>query len=94
MAVAVVFAEAREYEQMTRALRRGRVAQATTTRTGGERQIPYNGHPLYRYARDAGLLLTFGQGLKKFGARWRVLSASGKAPARRGPSSETAGSHA
>jgi predicted lipoprotein with Yx(FWY)xxD motif len=49
----------------------------TTKRSDGERQLTYNGHPLYRYAADRKPGDVNGQGLNQFGAKWYVLNASG-----------------
>jgi predicted lipoprotein with Yx(FWY)xxD motif len=49
----------------------------TTKRSDGERQLTYNGHPLYRYAADRKPGDVTGQGLDQFGAKWYVLNASG-----------------
>src|SRR4029450_13661446 len=49
----------------------------TTKRSDGERQLTYNGHPLYRAAADRKPGDTNGQGLDQFGAKWYVLNASG-----------------
>jgi predicted lipoprotein with Yx(FWY)xxD motif len=50
---------------------------ATIARVGGERQVTYNGHPLYTYAGDSRPGATDGQGLDQFGAAWYVLNAAG-----------------
>ena len=49
----------------------------TTMRTDGKRQITYDHHPLYRFAKDTKAGQTNGQGLNLSGGRWWVLSASG-----------------
>jgi predicted lipoprotein with Yx(FWY)xxD motif len=49
----------------------------TTKRSDGERQLTYNGHPLYRYAADTKPGEANGQGLDQFGAEWYVLNARG-----------------
>jgi predicted lipoprotein with Yx(FWY)xxD motif len=49
----------------------------TTARSGGQRQVTYNGHPLYRYAGDSSAGDTNGQGLDQFGGGWYVLSPAG-----------------
>jgi predicted lipoprotein with Yx(FWY)xxD motif len=47
---------------------------ATITRPEGTRQVTFNGHPLYRYAADAGAGSTDGDGVKdKFGT-WHLAS--------------------
>ncbi|MGH3341835.1 MAG: COG4315 family predicted lipoprotein [Carbonactinosporaceae bacterium] len=50
----------------------------TTSRTGGEKQVTYNGHPLYFYQGDSKAGQTTGQELDQFGAEWYVLSPSGE----------------
>jgi predicted lipoprotein with Yx(FWY)xxD motif len=49
----------------------------TIKAAGGDRQVTYNGHPLYYYAPDRKAGDTTGQGLNQFGAKWYVLSATG-----------------
>ena len=49
----------------------------TIAAAGGNRQVTYDGHPLYYYAGDQKPGDTAGQGLKQFGAEWYVLAASG-----------------
>jgi predicted lipoprotein with Yx(FWY)xxD motif len=49
----------------------------TTTRSGGVKQVTYNGHPLYYFVGDTAAGQTKGEGLKAFGASWYVLSPSG-----------------
>jgi predicted lipoprotein with Yx(FWY)xxD motif len=57
----------------------------TITRTDGEPQVTYNGHPLYRFSGDQKPGDVNGEGVNQFGAPWyalsppgvRVLSASG-----------------
>jgi predicted lipoprotein with Yx(FWY)xxD motif len=46
-------------------------------RPGGQRQVTYNGHPLYYYAGDKSPGDVNGQGLNFFGAPWFVLSPAG-----------------
>jgi predicted lipoprotein with Yx(FWY)xxD motif len=50
----------------------------TTTRSDGEQQVTYNGHPLYLYAGDENAGDTRGQGLTDYGAGWYVLSPAGQ----------------
>jgi predicted lipoprotein with Yx(FWY)xxD motif len=50
---------------------------ATTTRSDGNPQLTYNGHPLYLYAGDQKAGDTNGQGITEFGAAWYALSAPG-----------------
>lgn len=51
----------------------------TTTRTDHTIQVTYNGHPLYYFAEDTKAGQTNGQGVDAFGAKWFVVSPSGKA---------------
>ena len=62
----------------------------TIKRSDGKRQVTYNGHPLYRFAKDTQPGDTNGQGLTAFGARWFVLSPAGRQITRQ-PSSAGAG---
>jgi predicted lipoprotein with Yx(FWY)xxD motif len=49
----------------------------TIARSGGGKQVTYNGHPLYYFAADTGAGMVKGQGSKEFGAGWYVLNAKG-----------------
>jgi predicted lipoprotein with Yx(FWY)xxD motif len=50
----------------------------TSSRSDGEQQVTYNGHPLYLYAGDEKAGDTRGRGLTDFGAGWYVLSPAGQ----------------
>jgi predicted lipoprotein with Yx(FWY)xxD motif len=50
---------------------------ATTTRSDGNPQVTYNGHPLYLYIGDQKAGDTTGQGINAFGAAWFALSPAG-----------------
>jgi predicted lipoprotein with Yx(FWY)xxD motif len=50
---------------------------ATTTRSDGEPQVTYNGHPLYLFQGDHKPGDTNGQGSTAFGGRWYALSPGG-----------------
>jgi predicted lipoprotein with Yx(FWY)xxD motif len=50
----------------------------TTKRKSRKVEVTYAGHPLYLYAGDAKRGDTRGEGLNQFGAKWYVLSPSGK----------------
>jgi predicted lipoprotein with Yx(FWY)xxD motif len=50
---------------------------ATITRSDGNRQITYNGHPLYLFVKDHKRGDVKGQGVTAFGAAWFALSPSG-----------------
>ena len=49
----------------------------TTTRSDGETQVTYNGHPLYLFEADQKPGDATGQNVDAFGAKWYVLSATG-----------------
>jgi predicted lipoprotein with Yx(FWY)xxD motif len=51
----------------------------TIASLGGKHQLTYGGHPLYYFAGDQRSGSTSGQGLFEFGAKWYVVSPSGKA---------------
>ena len=49
----------------------------TIARSGGGRQVTYNGHPLYFFAGDSAPGQTHGQGSDSFGAKWWLVAPSG-----------------
>jgi predicted lipoprotein with Yx(FWY)xxD motif len=49
----------------------------TITRSGGQRQVTYNGHPLYTFVMDTKPGDTTGQGVVAFGASWFAVSPAG-----------------
>ncbi len=49
----------------------------TTTRTNGQREVTYNGHPLYYYAADTRPGQTQGQDLNQFGGAWHLVAPTG-----------------
>jgi predicted lipoprotein with Yx(FWY)xxD motif len=49
----------------------------TTTRSDGNPQVTYNGHPLYLYSGDQNPGDTNGQGLTQFGGGWFAVSPAG-----------------
>jgi predicted lipoprotein with Yx(FWY)xxD motif len=49
----------------------------TITRSGGVKQVTYDGHPLYYFKGDTGAGTTNGQGLNAFGAKWWLVSPAG-----------------
>jgi predicted lipoprotein with Yx(FWY)xxD motif len=51
----------------------------TTRRSNGKLQVTYNGHPLYEYISDSKPGDMRGENQNSFGARWYVVSTSGKA---------------
>jgi len=48
-----------------------------TTRSDGNKQATYDGHPLYTFAGDRKAGQTNGQGLSQFGGKWYVINVSG-----------------
>ena len=67
----------------------------TITGSNGNKQVTYNGHPLYYYVGDHQPGQAAGQGLNQFGALWYVLSPQGvavtSAPTPSAPSSASTG---
>ncbi|MFE9920746.1 hypothetical protein ACFYQA_03980 [Streptomyces sp. NPDC005774] len=63
----------------------------TTGRSGGEKQITYNGHPLYCFGGDQKAGDMNGQGSTAFGAAWYVLDTSGNSLT--GKAKQTGGGH-
>jgi len=53
----------------------------TITRSGGAKQVTYNGHPLYAFVKDTGSGQAKGQGVNGFGALWYAVTAAGSAAA-------------
>ena len=51
----------------------------TISHRGGERQVTYDGHPLYYFAEDTRRGMTKGQGSSAFGAKWWLVSPAGSA---------------
>jgi predicted lipoprotein with Yx(FWY)xxD motif len=49
----------------------------TISRSGAQRQVTYNGHPLYTFVMDTKPGDTTGQGLVAFGAGWFAVSPAG-----------------
>jgi predicted lipoprotein with Yx(FWY)xxD motif len=49
----------------------------TITRSDGNRQVTYNGHPLYLFIKDTKPGQTTGQGVMAFGAAWFAVSPAG-----------------
>jgi predicted lipoprotein with Yx(FWY)xxD motif len=50
----------------------------TTRRRNGDRQVTYNGHPLYYYVRDRRPEQVLCQDVPEFGGRWYVVTAAGE----------------
>jgi predicted lipoprotein with Yx(FWY)xxD motif len=59
----------------------------TITRSGGNQQVTYNGHPLYLFIQDKKPGQTTGQGSTAFGAAWLALSPAGNQISATPPSS-------
>ncbi len=51
----------------------------TIAHSGGERQVTYNGHPLYYFLEDSHRGMIKGEGNNGFGAKWWLVSPSGAA---------------
>lgn len=51
----------------------------STVKRGSERQVTYDGHPLYFYAGDTGSGQVNGEGIASFGGTWYVVGKTGKA---------------
>ena len=49
----------------------------TITRSGGTKQVTYDGHPLYYFSGDSAAGQTSGQGSDGFGAKWWLVSPAG-----------------
>jgi predicted lipoprotein with Yx(FWY)xxD motif len=49
----------------------------TTKRKNGDRQVTYNGHPLYFFSEDTKAGQTHGEGLFEFKAEWNVVNKKG-----------------
>jgi predicted lipoprotein with Yx(FWY)xxD motif len=65
----------------------------TITRSGGGRQVTYNGHPLYLFVKDKKPGDVNGQGVTAFGAAWFALTPSGNRASTTAPSSAGGGSY-
>ncbi|HXB16732.1 MAG TPA: hypothetical protein VNV44_13435 [Solirubrobacteraceae bacterium] len=63
----------------------------TAKRADGTTQVTYNGHPLYRFVKDANAGETNGQGLTAFGGSWFAVTVAGSQAGQ--PSSSKATSH-
>jgi predicted lipoprotein with Yx(FWY)xxD motif len=61
----------------------------TATRSGGEQQVVYNGHPLYLFAGDQKAGDTNGQGVTAFGGSWYALTSAGNQVTATSPSTGT-----
>jgi predicted lipoprotein with Yx(FWY)xxD motif len=59
----------------------------TITRSDGQVQATYDGHPLYTYAADTSPGMTGGNGAKLSGGLWWAMTPSGAKPAAAHPSS-------
>jgi predicted lipoprotein with Yx(FWY)xxD motif len=52
---------------------------STINRSGGAKQVTYDGHPLYYFAGDTSKGSLTGQGSDNFGAKWWLVAPSGTA---------------
>ncbi|MCL5973551.1 MAG: COG4315 family predicted lipoprotein [Ferrimicrobium sp.] len=50
----------------------------TIARSNGQKQVTYDGHPLYTFSGDSGPHQVAGEGIHAFGGYWYVISPSGK----------------
>jgi predicted lipoprotein with Yx(FWY)xxD motif len=50
---------------------------STITRSGGAKQVVYDGHPLYYFSGDSGPGQVSGQGSDAFGAKWWLVDPAG-----------------
>jgi predicted lipoprotein with Yx(FWY)xxD motif len=50
---------------------------STLTRSGGTKQVVYDGHPLYYFSGDSGPGQVNGQGSDGFGAKWWLVNPAG-----------------
>jgi predicted lipoprotein with Yx(FWY)xxD motif len=62
---------------------------AMIARAGGIKQVTYKGHPLYYFVGDKTSATAAGQAINGFGARWYVLSPSGREITTSPPSTNT-----
>ena len=69
-------------------------ALSVVTRSDGKRQVIMDGHPLYFFVGDQSAGQLNGQGLKAFGAKWFIVSPSGKSITGSASSSSSSGSNA
>jgi len=67
-------------------------AVSVVTRSDGKRQVILDGHPLYFFKGDQSAGQLNGQGLKAFGAKWFIVSPSGKSITGSASSSSSSGS--
>jgi predicted lipoprotein with Yx(FWY)xxD motif len=51
----------------------------TLSRSGGTKQVTFNGHPLYYFEGDTAAGQTNGQGSSAFGAKWWLVTPAGQA---------------
>jgi predicted lipoprotein with Yx(FWY)xxD motif len=63
--------------QSDRRHRTDRLQARNDPRSDGNRQVTYNGHPLYLFVKDTKPGQTNGQGVTAFGAAWFALTPSG-----------------
>lgn len=64
----------------------------TISRSGGTKQVTYDGHPLYYYSGDTAAGQVSGQGISAFGGRWWLVAPSGAAITSKAGSSSSSSS--
>lgn len=64
---------------------------STITRSGGSKQVTYDGHPLYYFSGDSAPGQTNGEGINGFGAKWWLVAPAGTAITSSGTASAPAG---
>jgi predicted lipoprotein with Yx(FWY)xxD motif len=64
----------------------------TTSRSDGNPQVTYNGHPLYTFVMDQKPGDAKGQGVTAFGGSWFTLNSSGNQVTAAAPTTTTSGS--
>jgi predicted lipoprotein with Yx(FWY)xxD motif len=66
----------------------------TVTRPDGQRQVTYNGHPLYRYAADTGDGEAAGNGVQDQWGQWHLIGPGGEPVVQAADASATEGGSA
>jgi predicted lipoprotein with Yx(FWY)xxD motif len=64
----------------------------TITRSNGQKQVTYDGHPLYYFALDKSKGQVTGQGSDNFGAKWWLVAPSGAAITKTGATTSSGSS--
>jgi predicted lipoprotein with Yx(FWY)xxD motif len=63
----------------------------TITRSGGQLQVEYDGHPLYTYAGDSAPGMASGNGINGFGGLWWAIKIGGSSSSSSGGSGSSGG---